>query len=107
MGISGIIIKPRDALDGYWCCCLLRNTDERDFTARCGEYIVCIAEKKLVVIPEPYPKKALGDWIAHDKTAFCWGGYGTVAKSVEWVKEIYDRTMQGREQAKIAINQVK
>jgi hypothetical protein len=84
----------------YWCCCLLRNPDERDFTTHCGEYIVWIAQRKLQVIPEPYPKKALGDWVVADKTAFCWGGYGTVAESVDWVKDIYDRTMKGREQAK-------
>src|SRR2546421_9889174 len=33
MGISGIVIKPHAAFDGYWCCCLLRNPDECDFTA--------------------------------------------------------------------------
>ena len=97
MGVSGVVINPRKALDGYWCCCLLRNTDQRDFTTHCGELIVWIAQRKLEVLPEPYPKKALGDWVVPDKNAFCWAGYGTVAESVDWIKDVYERTMSSRE----------
>ena len=101
MGVSGVVSKTGEIFDGFWCCCLLRSVDAHDFTAHCGEYIVCISKKKLKILPEPYPKKALGDWLVHDKSVFCWGGYGTVAESVDWVKDIYDRTIKGREQARM------
>src|SRR5436190_15655169 len=70
MGVSGAVVKSKDILEGFWCCCLLRNPDERNFTTRCGEYIVWIAQSELQIIPEPYPRKALGDWVVPDKTAF-------------------------------------
>ena len=100
MGLSGVVDKPNEIFDGYSCCCLLRSTDSHDLKAHCGEYIVWISKRKLEVFPEPYPKKALGDWIVKDETAFCWGGYGTIAESVEWVRDLYERVVKGREQAK-------
>jgi len=100
VGISGLVVCKQKQLSGYWCCCLLRSPEVHDFTAHYGDYLVYIAERKLAIFPEPYPKKPLGDWVAVDKTAFCLGGYGTVAESADWMKDVYDRTMKGREEVK-------
>jgi hypothetical protein len=100
MGVSGCVIKPKAVFDGYWCCCALRNIDSRNFTDQWGDYIVWISQRKLPVIPEKYPKKALGDWVVVDKSVFCWVGYGTVAESMDWIKDIYNRTMHSREEVR-------
>lgn len=100
MGMSGTIINASEGFDGYWCCCILRNADVRDLTANCGDYIVWVAKRKLQLIPEPFSKKALGDWVVTDKSAFCWGGYGTVSKSARWIAELCERVKHSREHAK-------
>jgi hypothetical protein len=104
MGVCGIVTKPTEIFDGFWCCCLLRNIDDRNFTDHWGDYLVWISEKKPEVLPEPYPIKPLGDWVVIDKSAFCWGGYGALAESIDWVRDVFDRTMLGRDAAKKSID---
>jgi len=96
MGMTGIIAEPMHEFNSNWCCCLLRNTDDSDFTAHPGQYMIWIAQKKLQVDPMPYPEKALGQWIKFDKSEFCLCGFGVVAESVQWIQDIYKRTMDSR-----------
>jgi hypothetical protein len=96
MGISGTIDEPEHDLNGYWCCCLLRNTDDSDFTEHPGQYMIWIAKKSLPVHPSPYPEKALYEWVTFDKSEFCLFGYGAVAESAEWIQDIVKRTMNSR-----------
>jgi hypothetical protein len=96
VGISGFIHEPAHKLDGFWCCCLLRHTDDADFTERTSHYMVWIAQKKLSVDPAPYHEKALYEWVTPEKSGFCLCGYGTVAESADWIKEIYERTISTR-----------
>lgn len=96
MGVSGTIDEQKHQFDKYWCGCLLRNTDDSDFTAHPGQYMVWIAQKKLPIHPAPYPGKALYEWVTFDKSVFCLCGFGTVAESVQWIRDIYKRTMDSR-----------
>jgi hypothetical protein len=95
-GIIGSIDETEHDLNGYWCCCLLRNTDATDFTTHPGQFLIWIAKKRLAVHPAPYPEKALFEWVAFDESEFCLCGYGAVAESEEWIKDIYKRTMNSR-----------
>jgi hypothetical protein len=97
MGICGAIDEPKHELNGYWCCCLLRNVDGSDFTNYPGEYMVWIAKMRLPISPAPYPEKALYEWVTFDKSEYCLCGYGTVAESLQWIQDIYKRTMDSRE----------
>jgi len=96
MGVSGIIGEQKHQFDKYWCGCLLRNTDDSDFTDHPGQYMIWIAQKKLSIHPSPYPEKALYEWVTFDKSEFCLCGYGAVAESMQWIQDIYDRTMNSR-----------
>jgi len=100
MGITGRIEEPGHGLDKYWCACLLRNTDDSDFTTHPGQYLIWITPQELSINPAPYPEKALAEWITFDKSEFCLCGYGVVAESVEWMQDIYTRTMNSRKLAK-------
>jgi len=97
MGLGGIIVEPRSPLDGFWCCSLLRNTDESNFTRKCGQYMIWIARNKLPVDPAPHSEKALFEWVTPDAAAFGLCGFGTVAESVDHVRDVYDRTVRSRE----------
>jgi hypothetical protein len=96
MGMSGAIDETKHELNGYWCCCLLRNTDDSDFTNHPGKYMIWIAQRRLPVHPAPYPKKALYEWVTFDKSQFCLCGFGAVAESEKWIQDIYERTMNSR-----------
>lgn len=96
MGVGGVIDEPTHQFDKYWCACLLRNPDECDFNTRPGDYMIWIAKKQLPIHPAPYPQKALGQWVTFDKSSFCLCGYGRVAESVDWIQDIYERTMNSR-----------
>lgn len=96
MGVSGPVREPRHQYDKFWCACLLRRTDECDFTTHPGDYLVYIAKEALPMHPAPYPQKALGQWVVFDKSEFCLCGYATVAESVQWVQDVYQRTMDSR-----------
>ena len=96
MGVSGTIGEQKHQFDKYWCGCLLRNTDDSNFTDHPGQYLIWIAQKKLLIQPSPYPEKALYEWVIFDKSEFCLCGFGTVAESVQWIKDIYKRTMNSR-----------
>ena len=80
--------------------CLLRNPDDCDLTEHAGDYMVCIAQKKLPIHPAPYPEKALGQWIQFNQSEFCLCGFGMVAESLKWVKKKYDLAMYSRRLAK-------
>jgi hypothetical protein len=99
MGITGRIEEPGHGLDKHWCACLLRNTDDSDFTTHPGQYMIWVAEEKLSINPAPYPQKALAEWVTFDKSKFCLSGYGAVAESVEWIQELHKQTMDSRRRA--------
>jgi hypothetical protein len=96
MGVAGTIAEPRHSNNGQWCACLLRNTDDSDFTVHPGHYMIWIALTRLPVHPVPYPQKALYQWVAFDRSSPCLCGYGAVAESVEWIRDLYDTTMATR-----------
>jgi hypothetical protein len=100
MGMSGYIAETGHEFERYWCCCLLRNTNLSDFTTSPGQFTIWIAPQKLPVHPAPYPQKALFEWVAFKKTEFVLCGYGTVAESVNWIEEIFERTMNSRRRVK-------
>ena len=100
MGMSGIIDEAEHELNGYWCCCLLRNPDDCNLTDQAAHYMVWIAKKKLSIDPAPYPERALFDWVKFDKSEFCLCGFGMVAESVVWVKETYDLAINARKLVK-------
>jgi hypothetical protein len=96
MGMAGTINEPHHEFNNYWCCCLLRNTEDSDLTAHPGQYMIWIAKKKLSVHPLPYPEKALYEWVTFEKSEFCLCGFGAVAESVQWIQDIYKTTMDSR-----------
>jgi len=98
MGVNGTIESPGHELNGCWCCCLLRNPDECNFTDCPGHYMVWIANKKLPIQPVPYPKEALFNWVKFEKHEFCLGGFGAVVESVESVQGLYETAMAARRQ---------
>jgi hypothetical protein len=98
VGLSGAISESAHALNKYWCACLLRNTDESNFTTHPGQYLVWIAQKRLPIHPVPYPQEALFNWVRFDKNEFCLCGYGAVAESVQWVQRLYETAMASRKQ---------
>jgi hypothetical protein len=100
MGVTGTVDEPAHQFSKYWCACLLRNPDECDFTAQPGHYMVWIAKKKLPMHPAPYREKALYQWVKFDRSEFCLCGFGVVAESVDWIQDIYNRTMISRRTAK-------
>jgi hypothetical protein len=99
-GISGIIEEQQHNLNGHWCCCLLRSTDDCNFSEHPGHYLVWITKDKFPVNPAPYPKKALFEWVEFDKTKFGLCGFGTVAVSVNWVQDLYNRASGSRQRVK-------
>jgi len=99
MGITGEIEEPGHGLDKYWCVCLIRSTDDSDFTTYPGQYMIWIAREALSINPAPYPEKALAEWVTFDKSKFCLCGYGVVAESVQWIQDIYNTTMASRKRA--------
>jgi hypothetical protein len=100
MALTGTIEETDHEFNNYWCACLLRNTDASDFTAKPGHYMIWIAPRALPIDPAPYPTKALYEWVTFDKSGFCLCGFGTVAESVQWIGDIYTRTMNSRKLAK-------
>ena len=100
MGISGRIEEPGHALEKHWCTCLLRNTNDSNFTTHPGEYMIWIARERLPINPAPYPKKALAEWVTFDKSAFCLSGYGAVSESIDRIQRTYDIAMDSRKRAK-------
>jgi hypothetical protein len=78
-----------------------RAFQQSNFTTRVGKYMIRIAQKKLPVQPAPYPEKALYEWVTPDKSAFCLCGYGTVAESFEWIKDLYEGVMNFRRKVKL------
>jgi hypothetical protein len=100
MALTGTIEETDHQFNDYWCACLLRNTDASDFTAKPGDYMIWIARKALPIHPAPYPEKALYHWVTFDKSVFCLCGFGTLAESVDWIQDIYKRTMNSRKRVK-------
>lgn len=94
LGASGTISEPQHPFVNKWCCFYLRMTDDYNFTTRPGDYMIWIAEEKLAI--DPQPTKARFQWVSFKESTQCLCGYGTVAESVQWIREIYDRTMASR-----------
>jgi hypothetical protein len=94
VGLGGIIMEKEHPFDGYHCVCCLRMVDGYDFTTKPGDYLVWIARTKPCV--QPNLQKAIFEWVTIDKSAPYICGYGTVAESVQWIQDIYKRTMDSR-----------
>jgi hypothetical protein len=94
VGASGAIEEAQHPLDKQWCCFYLRLTSEHDFTNRPGQYMIWIAERKLSI--DARPERARYEWVSFDKSFPCLCGYGAVAESVEWIRNLYDTTMATR-----------
>jgi hypothetical protein len=96
IGGSGIIVQPKHEFNGYWCGFYLRRTDECNFTAKQGDYMVWIIPSKPQV--QPSPEKALYEWVLFDKALPTLCGYGMVAETADYMGVYYERVVVQRKE---------
>lgn len=96
VGAIGKIEAVGHNYDKMWGAFCLRMSGDYNFTTNPGECMVWIGRDRPVAKADS--SDAVYHWIELGNASQKLEGYGTVAESKQWIKEIYERTMQTRKE---------
>lgn len=94
VGAIGKVQEPQHKYDGMWAAFCQRLVGDFNFTSAPGQCLIWIGRDKPIAKADS--SSAVYYWIEQDATPPKLVGFGVVATSKEWIKELYERTMETR-----------
>jgi len=94
VGAIGKMQEPQHKYDGMWVAFCLRFLGDFNFTTAPGHSMIWIGRDRPVAKADS--SDAVYHWIELGTASPKLSGYGIVAASKEWVKDVYETTMKTR-----------